>query len=133
MLPASRTDGSGDRSCSVYHASLPPRFKISAGDFADAATSPNDPVFFFHHANLDRLLTAWQLRHARVDPATDFPFKGHCPGHGRHDVVNSAWPFHSLGLASKSLEDDEAPYKNSLLMQSLGRAYTYDDLSLSSI
>jgi tyrosinase len=27
------------------------------------STSPNDPVFFLHHANVDRLWAAWQARH----------------------------------------------------------------------
>jgi tyrosinase len=26
-------------------------------------TSPNDPVFFLHHANVDRLWAAWQAAH----------------------------------------------------------------------
>lgn len=27
------------------------------------ATSPNDPVFFLHHANVDRIWSAWQQKH----------------------------------------------------------------------
>lgn len=33
------------------------------GGSMGAATSPNDPVFFLHHANVDRIWTAWQRRH----------------------------------------------------------------------
>ena len=32
------------------------------GDFADAWASPNDPIFFPHHANVDRALTRWHDR-----------------------------------------------------------------------
>jgi tyrosinase len=34
------------------------------GDMAPA-TSPNDPVFYLHHANVDRLWEAWMLRQGR--------------------------------------------------------------------
>lgn len=32
-------------------------------------TSPNDPVFFLHHANIDRLWAEWQERHGTPFPA----------------------------------------------------------------
>ncbi len=32
------------------------------GDMA-VSTSPNDPVFFLHHCNIDRIWAAWQRRH----------------------------------------------------------------------
>jgi tyrosinase len=31
------------------------------------ATSPNDPVFFLHHANVDRLWAVWIARHRRAE------------------------------------------------------------------
>lgn len=31
---------------------------------SDIAHSPNDPVFFLHHANLDRIWRKWQLNDA---------------------------------------------------------------------
>ena len=36
-----------------------------AGNMAQS-TSPNDPVFFIHHANIDRLWSAWMKRHGAV-------------------------------------------------------------------
>ena len=33
------------------------------------STSPNDPVFFLHHANVDRLWAAWQAR-STYEPKT---------------------------------------------------------------
>jgi tyrosinase len=35
------------------------------GDMGDA-TSPNDPVFFLHHCNVDRIWTAWQRQHSNA-------------------------------------------------------------------
>ena len=29
-------------------------------DMFDVFSSPNDPAFFFHHANVDRMWTSWQ-------------------------------------------------------------------------
>ncbi len=36
-----------------------------AGNMAQS-TSPNDPVFWIHHANIDRLWSAWMRRHGAV-------------------------------------------------------------------
>jgi tyrosinase len=33
-----------------------------------ASTSPNDPVFFLHHCNVDRLWAQWQAQHSQVAP-----------------------------------------------------------------
>ena len=41
--------------------------------FADAWTSPNDPIFFAHHANVDRSLMVWQRRHNGSAPTYGFP------------------------------------------------------------
>jgi hypothetical protein len=30
------------------------------GDFADVVTAPNDPIFAFHHANVDRHFEMWR-------------------------------------------------------------------------
>ncbi|KAJ3399329.1 hypothetical protein CcCBS67573_g03294 [Chytriomyces confervae] len=32
------------------------------GDMTDASVSPEDPIFYFHHTNVDRLYDAWQRR-----------------------------------------------------------------------
>ena len=37
------------------------------GDMA-TASSPTDPLFFLHHANLDRIFAKWQARHAGQQP-----------------------------------------------------------------
>lgn len=41
-------------------------------DMSDIGHSPNDPVFFLHHANLDRIWAAWQSH----DPANMFAVGG---------------------------------------------------------
>ncbi|CAH0000230.1 unnamed protein product [Clonostachys byssicola] len=36
------------------------------GDSADLFSSPNDPIFFLHHAMVDRLYWLWQALHPRI-------------------------------------------------------------------
>ncbi len=45
------------------------------GDMGDA-TSPNDPVFFLHHCNVDRLWALWQLEHPGDNPRREHLGKG---------------------------------------------------------
>lgn len=37
--------------------------KIRYGTMEPLETSPNDPVFFLHHANVDRIWSQWEARH----------------------------------------------------------------------
>jgi tyrosinase len=44
------------------------------------AHSPNDPVFFLHHCNIDRIWEGWMRDHGRVylpDMTASKEFKGH--------------------------------------------------------
>ena len=37
-------------------------------------TSPNDPVFFLNHCNVDRIWESWMIRHGRTyEPENDVP------------------------------------------------------------
>jgi hypothetical protein len=64
------------------------------GDFADAWTSPNDPIFFFHHANVDRSLMTWQQTHQDQAPHYSFPSASvPCQGHGLNDIIAPEVPF----------------------------------------
>jgi len=55
------------------------------------STSPNDPVFFLHHSNIDRLWAQWQSRHGIHSYQ---PVSG-VPGNNVDDML---MPFHELGL-----------------------------------
>ena len=35
------------------------------GDMGDLRSSPNDPLFWLHHANIDRIWSIWRARHPR--------------------------------------------------------------------
>jgi tyrosinase len=47
--------------------------KVIGGNMT-TSTSPNDPAFWLHHANIDRIWSAWMQRHGRVyEPVTGGP------------------------------------------------------------
>jgi hypothetical protein len=48
-------------------------------------SSPNDPVFFLHHANIDRLWAQWQTAHPELDYA---PPAGGPEGESRSDALD---------------------------------------------
>lgn len=57
-------------------------------------TSPNDPVFFLHHANVDRMWYLWEERHGLVyEPVTGGP-QG-------MNLRDNMWPWHTLGMNVK--------------------------------
>ncbi|KAH8081677.1 hypothetical protein JL720_8800 [Aureococcus anophagefferens] len=73
---------------------------VAVGDFWDHRTSPNDPVFYFYHANLDRLQTAWTVSGPAKNAtrATYFDFQAKSDGvqgTALTDVVAAAWPYAS--------------------------------------
>lgn len=83
------------------------------------ATSPNDPVFFLHHCNVDRLWARWQRKpgapsYAPADgtptPAAGIDLVGHRPSDsmqpwGGTTTVASTFDHHALGY----WYDDEPP------------------------
>ena len=54
-----------------------------------AMTSPNDPIFFMHHAQIDRIWAIWQRTHpgvANYNDANIFVGQGHGPS-------DNMWPW----------------------------------------
>lgn len=66
-------------------------------------TSPNDPVFWIHHANIDRIWTAWMKRHGR----TFAPVTGAHPGNNLNDVMEP-WSFRKDGKNTPASVLDES-------------------------
>lgn len=67
--------------------------RTRSGPFGTMAfnSSPNDPVFFLHHANVDRIWSGWLARHGE----TYAPESGAMIGHNAADRM---WPFAEIGL-----------------------------------
>ena len=77
------------------------------------STSPNDPVFFMHHCNVDRLWEAWLTQHGRTYlPAQTEPAS--LMGHRINDLMAS--------LVS-------APMKPADVLDMIA-VYTYDSLAV---
>jgi hypothetical protein len=55
------------------------------GGSMDTAASPNDPLFFLHAANMDRLYAMWQGLHQAS--AHYLPVTGGAPGHNLNDLL----------------------------------------------
>lgn len=67
-----------------------PEPEIILGTMA-ANSSPNDPVFFLHHVNIDRIWSQWLAQHGQVyQPESGGPY-----GHNLNDLM---WPYESIGL-----------------------------------
>ena len=49
----------------AMHASV----HIAVGGNMSGASSPSDPLFWLHHANIDRLWASWQSKHASANPS----------------------------------------------------------------
>lgn len=60
------------------------RIHLWVGGDMGPGTSPNDPVFFLHHCNIDRLWALWQYAHTA---SGYLPASGGPPGHNLNDVM----------------------------------------------
>eukprot|EP00930_Biecheleria_cincta_P066300 TRINITY_DN5238_c1_g2_i1.p1 TRINITY_DN5238_c1_g2~~TRINITY_DN5238_c1_g2_i1.p1 ORF type:complete len:693 (+),score=94.90 TRINITY_DN5238_c1_g2_i1:43-2121(+) len=107
------------------------------GDFEDPTTSPNDPFFWFHHANVDRNRLKWMQAHA--NEASVYwgftrkcvgPSSQNCPTKGIDlgDVASSLWPFSSAQLGLTGLNTEGVTHAEILCHVGPTTApYTYAD------
>jgi tyrosinase len=86
------------------------------------STSPNDPVFFLHHCNIDRLWAVWQQMNPSLPhylPAGPVPTE---PGQGLHEPMT----FHDPSLSSPPWSDPPATPARVLDHHSLGYRYDHE-------
>jgi hypothetical protein len=62
------------------------RVHLWVGGSMEPGTSPNDPVFFLHHCNVDRIWNEWQRRNGGLG-AGYLPLAGGPSGHNLHDMM----------------------------------------------
>jgi len=99
------------------------------GDFVDQSTSPNDPIFMFHHVNMDRYLMEWQLRHYDESPYYKYPTNGFQTGVNLDDVISPEAPFTKLLFADDSIGDGPYTIRDIWDGTSIVDAvYTYDTI-----
>lgn len=82
-------------------------------------TSPNDPVFWLHHCNLDRLWSAWQMLFAPPNgsSAAFLPQGGAAPGHNLRDTLRFGDPMPWIDM-----------YTPTMLTDTYALGYSYDSL-----
>ena len=102
------------------------------GDFFDIAGGVVDPLFFFHHMNLDRLLFHWELRHYDLQPYYGFPTQGFGYGGNLDDIVggNNNAEFRNLFYGKFEYLGD-GPYTHRQIWDAtrlFDGVYTYDSV-----
>ena len=108
---------------------------IRIGGHMGSMTSPNDPIFFLHHANVDRLWAKWQISH----PGSE-NYNPRERGEYGHKLDEQMWPWDG-GESGTNIDDvrpllptfdssDTRIPKNVLDIEALD--YTYDDVQGSS-
>ena len=92
------------------------------GDMATPA-SPNDPVFFLHHCNMDRIWAIWQ----GMNPSASYPASGYPLGQNLDDPM---WPWNSIPNTQWNWTTTPA---DMLQYIPLGYAYDTDVMSIASV
>ena len=124
-----------------------PRYLNNDGDFHDTFAGPNDPIFFFHHANVERSRHWWTWTRAHdaddywayplLDPdatvGTDAFTGRRAPGQLLNDTLSDSWGFSmdDLGFEPRAGETPDTLVTNARLLCELapGAApYAYEDL-----
>jgi len=70
-------------------------------------TSPNDPVFFLHHANVDRIWQSWMARRGRVYA----PRSGFRAGQNLNDPMTPFASFDRTGTPASQLDISKLDYR----------------------
>ena len=91
------------------------------GGHMGGSFSPNDPIFWLHHANVDRLWDAWQKEQIKTGTSINYidtwpndqelsPFDNRPPPEG-HNIADSMWPWvgsnagYSSATVSKEIQN----------------------------
>ncbi len=96
------------------------------GQMSAVNLSPNDPTFFLHHCNVDRIWSRWQREHRR---SLQYPEFGLFPGHRKTDLME---PWKSLPVTDAYKMNvraaDVLNWQNfdAVVHPKLGSGYKYD-------
>ena len=83
------------------------------GHMRDVTTASNDPIFFLHHANIDRIFEAWLRKFNTINRPDYEPMSGGHPGHNYNDILVPFFP----------LKTNEDMYNTSTQL-----GFTYDEV-----
>ena len=88
---------------------------VWVGGSMGPGTSPNDPIFFLHHCNIDRIWAQWQARNNRT-VADYLPQAG---GPCGHNLADPMYPWDGIATADIVTPEDVWDYQTS-------RGFDYD-------
>lgn len=113
----------GDPSAALSH--MHNTVHIWVGGDMGPGTSPNDPVFFLHHCNVDRIWAKWQEAR-RIATGSSYeaayqPQSGGPPGHNRGD---SLFPWDGSAFPTRSIEDQ---------LDLTAQQFVYDDVPIVTL
>lgn len=104
----------------IFNNELVPKTGSFVGTMAALDCSPNDPVFWLHHCNVDRIWAMWETLHGDQYA----PVMGGFPGWNLNDTL---YPFDRY-------QDNQFISRfgitNASMLNTLSLGYTYDDLSV---
>jgi Common central domain of tyrosinase len=98
------------------------------GLMADPGLAGLDPIFFLHHANIDRMWTAWNVTGKNANPTSPFWLSG--PSVNGNSKF--AMPIDSSGTPWYYTPNEVQNTESLVYYNNVAYSYTYDDLSLTS-
>lgn len=107
------------------------------GNFVDIATSAYDPLFWFHHCNVDRLMAIYQASHPSVylTPARHAPTYA-LSGPGTDDLFTPLYPFRhpdAREWTSDDVKTAESIFEYGYAYPEVPSSQTGDDLRVFAI
>lgn len=93
---------------------------VFIGGDMETGTSPNDPLFYLNHANIDRIWASWQQKHSALPVTQRYPTGKQVPaGHRLTDLLYSS-------LTNQLPGTPLVPKVNGMI--SVANLYSYDQL-----
>lgn len=105
----------------VGEANVHNRVHVWVGGSMSPGTSPDDPVFFMHHCNIDRLWAQWQLAHPGQNYPEVVPRIG-LPGNRPHGLNDPMPPWTAGEIATPAQMLDHTR----IVVRGRAAGYTYD-------
>ena len=104
--------------------------RATGGQMSNALLSPQDPIFWLFHCNVDRIWSRWQWFY---DKALQYPRFGMLPGRRRNDLMEpwgTAAPPYQFNIRVKDVLN-AANFSSAVNATNLlGKGYQYDSLKL---
>lgn len=105
-----------------------------AGEIGDLMTSPNDPIFYSYHADIDRNVLTWMNRADYLSSEYwGYPFDQSIPKDAKAALSGPFNIYHLQGCSTNPLNPDYVPFKltwpeGTLLDDVINKGYAFSNL-----